>query len=280
MTIRFVTDSASDLSKSTADNLGISVIPLYINIGEKSYLDGIDISRKEFYERLPVLDTPPTTSAPGIATFVKVYQSLIDEGATGIVSVHVASNLSNVHNVAKLAAESIKNFPIEVIDGGNLSLGTGLLTMIGNSVAAADKSMEEVVQTIREMIQRTHTIAVLDTLEYLRRSGRLSHFKFRLGTMLDIKPMIRMTGGVIKLEMIRTQKQAIKRLTEEVEKLAPFEKLAFVHTHAPQETLQQVKSRLANFIQQKHDVIEEEVTPVIGSHIGPGAVGVSLVMKS
>ena len=147
MTIKLVTDSASDLSKSTAENLGISVIPLYINIGDESYLDGIDITRKEFYERLPVMESPPTTSAPGIATFVKIYQTLMDEGATGIVSVHVASNLSNVHNVAKLAAESIKDFPIEVIDGGNLSLGTGLLTMIGNSVAAADKSMEEVVHT-------------------------------------------------------------------------------------------------------------------------------------
>ena len=280
MTIKLVTDSASDLSKSTAENLGISVIPLYINIGDKSYLDGVDITRKEFYERLPVMDKPPTTSAPGIATFVKMYQSLIDEGATGIVSVHVASNLSNVHNVAKLAAESINEVPIEVIDGGNLSLGTGLLTLVGNSLAAADKSMEEVVQAIRNTIHRTQTIAVLDTLEYLRRSGRLSHLKFRLGTMLDIKPMIKMVDGVIKLDMIRSRKQAIKRLAEEVEKLAPFEKLAFVHTHAPFERLQQMKDMLGSFLPNNLEVLEEEVTPVIGAHIGPGAIGVSLVMKS
>ncbi len=277
MTIRIVTDTASDLTKSYAEELGIPMVPLYINIGDKSYLDGIDISREEFYTRLPVMETHPTTSAPGPEMFIKTYEKLIDEGATGIISIHVSSTLSAVHNVASLAAENITRVPVKVIDAGNLSMGTGLITMMANTAARAGNSMDEIIKRIQDTIQRTHTIAILDTLEYLKRSGRMSHFKFRLATMLDIKPVIRMMGGEAKLDLIRTRKQALRRLVEEVEKLAPFEKLVFVHTHAPSESLDLLREMLHKFVPAGQAEMFAEVTPVIGAHIGPGAVGVSLI---
>ena len=280
MAIKIVTDTASDLNKPAAEELGISMVPLYINIGNKSYLDGIDISREEFYTRLPMMEIHPTTSAPGPDAFINTYERLIDEGATGIISIHVSSTLSAVHNVATLAAENIKRVPIKVIDAGNLSMGTGLIAMMANTAARAGKSMDEIVHLIQDTIRRTHTIAILDTLEYLKRSGRMSHIKFRLATMLDIKPMIRMMGGEVKLELIRTRKQALKRLTEEVEKLATLEKLVFVHTHAPSESLDVVRERLSKFLPAGQAEMFAEVTPVIGAHIGPGAVGVSLVTNS
>ena len=127
MSIRIVTDSTCDLPESVVQEHGIRVMPLYIHIGTKDYLDGVELSREEFYNGLPTYESPPTTAAPGIGAFTQVYEQLAAEGATGIVSIHISETLSNVVNVAQLAAQKTETIPVRVIDSGQLSLGVGVM---------------------------------------------------------------------------------------------------------------------------------------------------------
>ena len=149
MNIKVVTDSTSDLPQALVDEYGISVIPCFINIGDESYLDGVELSREEFYRRLPDYTPPPTTSAPGIGSFVDKYRQLIADGATAIISVHVSARLSNVVNVARLAAESITEVPVHVIDSGQVTIGTGLLALEAAKAAVAEQVLDDIVTAIQ-----------------------------------------------------------------------------------------------------------------------------------
>ncbi|MBN1955927.1 MAG: DegV family protein [Anaerolineae bacterium] len=276
MTVRIVTDSSCDLPQDVVAQYGISVVPLYINIGQKSYLDGIELSRQSFYEQLPEYKTPPTTSAPGPAAFVNVYEQLADEGATSVISVHISSSLSNTCNAAQLAAEATDAVPVTVIDSGQLTLGAGLLALAAAKAAEAGRSLAEIVDLLRDMAHRTYTFAALDTLEFLRRSGRLSHFQFGLGTLLSIKPLLKMYAGMVEMERVRTSRRSLERLIALASELGPLEHLSFVHTHA-MEKVELLRQRVLHLLPGGAELFCTEVTPVIGSHIGPNAVGLICV---
>jgi len=247
-------------------------VPLYIHIGTTDYLDGVHLSREEFYEGLPGYETPPTTAAPGLHTFAEVYDKLAEEGATGIVSIHISGTLSNVVKVAQLAAQRIERVPIAVIDSGQLTLGVGLMGVAAARVASVGGTMEQVVATIQDMILRTYTFAALNTVEFLRRSGRLTQFQSSLATLLKILPLLKMHNGVAEMERIRTREKAIRRLLQLVAALGPLEQLAIVHTNALREATA-LHERVRNVIPEATQPIYAQVTPVIGAHIGPGAVG-------
>jgi len=278
MTVRIVTDSSCDLPQDLIKKWGISVVPLYINLDHNSYLDGVELSRQEFYERLPVLKTPATTSVPGIGAFVKVYESLVSEDTSSILSIHVSSNLSNVVNVARLAAQAFNPVPIIVVDGGQLSLGTGVLVLEAAQAAARGCDASEITTIVKEKATRTYTFAVLDTLEYLRRSGRLSLLTSSLGSLLKIKPMLTMHAGEIGQDKVRTWKGAMDRLLEIAKTLGSLEQLALVHTHAI-ERVEELRGQISNIFPVEKIILIEEVAPVIGAHIGPGAVGFIGVTK-
>lgn len=276
MKIALVTDSTADLPENVITKYDIGVVPLYINVGDKGYLDGIDMSREEFYTRLPKFKPHPTTAVPGIDAFVVVFNKAIDKGAEAIISLHIGKALSNTVDVARLAAEKIKKIPIHVFDPGNLSLGTGLLVREAAIMAEAGEKAKEILDAIADKAKRTYTFAVLSTLEFLRRSGRLSNFMFGLGSLLILKPILKMNDGVTDMERTRTIDGSHKRLLELVEDLGNLEQLAFVHTHAPEKIASLQKE--ADYLIPKGMVpLIGEVTPVIGSHIGPGAVGFSVI---
>ena len=276
MKIALVTDSTADLPQEVVRKYDIGVVPMYINVGEKSYLDGVEMSREEFYTRLPDFKPHPTTAVPGIDTFVKVFKRAIDKGAETIISLHVGKSLSNTMDVARLAAEKIKEIPVHVFDSGNLSLGTGLLVREAAIMAEAGEKVKNILDAIAEKAKRTYTFAVLSTLEFLRRSGRLSNFMFGLGSLLILKPILKMNDGVVDMERTRTLNGSHNRLLELVEELGGLEQLAFVHTHAP-EKLAQLQQEAAYLVPEGVIPLVGEVTPVIGAHIGPGAVGFSVI---
>lgn len=279
MSIKVVTDSTCDLPQSVVSTYDISVVPCYINMGNISYLDGVELSRQEFYERLPDCDPHPTTSAPGIGNFVEVYKALIADGASGIISIHISAQLSNVVNVARLAAETIKAVPMTVIDAGQLTVGTGLQALVAAQAAEAGQSMKDIVLAIREKAARIHTIATLDTLEYLQRSGRLSKFQSLMGTLLKIKPLLAMHTDTIQMERVRTQQRAIAWLIDYVEALGPLEQVVLVHTNAraKAESLQQKAQHLLDALPTPWAV---DVSPVLGAHLGPGVIGFTCVKSS
>lgn len=276
MKVAIVTDSTADLPKTEIEKHQISVVPLYINIGEESYLDGIDMTREEFYKGLPHFKFHPSTAVPGIDAFVNVFRDAMEKGADAIVSLHIGKALSNTVDVARLAAEKIKEIPVHVFDPGNLSMGTGLLVRHSAMMAEAGEKAKSILAEVADKAKRTYTFAVLSTLEFLRRSGRLSNFMFGLGSILILKPILKMNDGATDMERTRTVNGSHKRLIRLVEELGKLEQLAFVHTHAP-EKIAQLQEEAAFLVPENVTPLVGEVTPVIGAHIGPGAVGFSVI---
>jgi len=272
MTIKVVTDSTCDLPKGLLDQYDISVIPVYINIGGKSYKDQVDISRDDFYKILPGCKVPPTTSSPGIGAFVDEYQQLADNGASEIISVHLSENLSNVVNVARLAVDRVKSVKVHVLDSGNLSIATGFVALAAAVSAKAGKKVLDIIRDAEMTAKNTYAYAVLDNLEYLRRSGRLSNIKYNLSTLLDIKPILKMHNGIIKLEMVRTWNRATNRLIDLVNDMSPLSRLALVHTNARDKAMS-LYDQVQSIFGKKDVLCNIDVTPAIGTHIGPGALG-------
>lgn len=275
MTIRIVTDSTCDLPAEVISRYGIKVVPLYINVGKQEYLDGVDITREEFYTRLPDFPTHPTTAVPSPLKFKTVYDSLAEEGATEVISIHISEALSAVVNVAKLAAKETVSTAVTVLDGHQLSLGTGFLVEAAAKMASLGHSVEEIITSLMNQIKRVHVFAALDTLEYLKRSGRVNRFVSSIGTLLQLKPILTMWNGKPGNEKVRTTDKALKRLVEMLAALGPLEKVALVHTHAPEKLIQLRK--MAENLLPKTPIMVEDITPVIGAHIGPGAVGFAAI---
>ena len=270
MTIRIVTDSTCDLPSEILSQYGLRVVPLYINFGTQSYLDGIDLTREEFYARLPHADPAPTTAVPGQKIFGDTYQALVDQGATEILSIHVSSKLSGVVNAAQLAARTA-SVPVTVFDSGTLSLGTGLLAVRAAQAAAQGYSMDEIVALLQEQAQRTYVFATLETLEYLRRSGRMSRVMAATGSILRIKLLLKMHDGDATAERMRTSKAATRRLLALLEEQLPVERVALVHTHEPAQA-QQLYTQVSHMLPAE-EILSVDITPIFGTHLGPGAVG-------
>ena len=278
MSIRIVSDSSCDLPEEIVSEYGIEIIPLYINLGDQSYRDGLDLTREDFYARLPTLSDQPTTSIPGLEIVQSVYRKLIAEGATAIVSIHIAGSLSNMVDTARKAAESIRKIPVQVVDSGQISLGIGLQALAAAKNARLGKSFQEIVALCESIRKRTWSFAALDTLDFIHRGGRISSMQYNLGRVLNIKPLLIMHDGVIKFEKVFTLRNSIKRVISVLEGIKPFDEIAYLHTAA--------RDRLNDFIHQTEDFIPPmtqpligEVAPVIGAHVGPGGIGLVAIKK-
>lgn len=280
MSIRIVTDSTSDVPDTIITQYGITVVPAYINVGDQSFIDGVDLSRQAFYENLPQYRPHPSTAAPASGLFTETYNRLADEGATAIISIHIAAGLSAYYNSARLGAEATDAVPIHLFDTGQLSLGSGWLSIIAAEAAAAGCSAAQIMDQLDESLPRVRTFAALDTLEYLRRGGRVGWAQFGLGTLLQIKPLLNIGGGdVAILEKVRTRKRSLLRLQQLVAEHAPLERLAILHANARAEA-EALRDQLQPYFPADQEQFIAEVTPAIGVHVGPGAVGFTCVQSA
>lgn len=275
MTIRIVTDSTCDLPADIIQEHAIEVVPLYINIGDEGYLDGVELSREDFYRGLPDYKDFPTTAVPGIEAFRKVFERLALEGASEIISIHISKSLSATVDVARSAAKQCKALPVTVLDSDQLSLGTGFLVEAAAKAAGAGKRMQEILAQLQDQIQRTHVFAALDTLEFLKRSGRMSGVMAGIGSLLQIKPLLKMHAGEATSERVRTSNGAFSRILELLRERSPLERVALVHTHCAEkaEALRQAAADLL----PEGELLSVDITPVIGAHIGPGAAGFACI---
>lgn len=276
MTIRIVTDSTCDLPHEIIERYGIVVIPMYINIGDDGFRDGIDISRQAFYQQLPEWDTVPTTAAPSIESFRQVYKKLASDGADQILSIHISPSLSATLDVARVAAEQTSVVNVEAFDSQQLSLGTGFLVERAAQLIAQGSPLDEVKSSMLDQIQRTHVVAALDTLEFLQRSGRMNGIMASLGSVLQIKPLLKMFEGQPTSERIRTTRRAHERVITLLNEKLPLERFAILHTNAEKEArilFEQIADRLPF-----EQILAVDITPVIGAHIGPGAIGFACVL--
>ena len=276
MSIQVVTDSTCDLPEEIIAEYGITVIPLYINISDRGYLDGVEITRQEFYEGLPDYDPLPTTATPGIDAFRGIYDQLAEGGATQVLSIHISISLSATVDVARAAARETTSIPVTLFDSQQLSLGTGFLALTAAKAAAQGLPMDEIVAMLEEQTSRTYVIAALDTLEYLKRSGRMNAVVARLGSVLQIKPLLIMHAGEPTGERVRTREHAINRLIQFVSELGPLEQLALVHTNAPQDA-QDLYHKAIHLFPTQEEPLSVDVTPALGANIGPGVVGFACI---
>lgn len=273
--IRIVTDSTCDLPDSVVDDHQITVLPLYINIGNETYLDGVDMSRQAFYRQLPTFNPHPTTAAPGTNIFQQAYERLAETGASEILSIHIAETLSATVNIARRAAQETTAVPVTVLDSGQLSLGMGFMAQTAAKAAAEGASMSEILHLLAEQGKRTHVFAVIDTLTYLRRSGRMNSVIAGIGSLLRIKPLLKMHQGQAESERVRTLSAAYDRLIALLESVGSIEKAALVHTHAVEraESLRQLAAHLL----PGGEIPSVDITPVLGAHLGPNAVGFACI---
>lgn len=277
MSIRIVTDSTCDLPEEITRQQAITVIPLNINIGDETFLDGVDLTRTEFYARLPEYSHSPKTAAPGPDVFKKVYERLADEGAQAILSIHISETLSATINSARTAAEQFTRIPVTVIDSSQLSLGTGFLVEQAAVMARAGEKVEDIIAALQILMKRTYVFASLKTLEYLRRSGRMNFALARFGELLQIKPLLHMHLGKATAHRTRTQKRATERLLSWLNEYAPYEKLAILHAGIQGEA-EALREKIRPFL-PNDDVPIIQITPVIGAHLGIGALGLACISK-
>ncbi len=275
MTVKIVTDSTSDIPSEIAKALGVTIVPVYVNFGSKSYRDRVDISEDELYQKMVEGPVHPTTSAPSPGDFTEVYSRLARE-SNEIVSIMLSSKESAVYNSALLGKETIKeNCRIEVIDSQSVTMGLGFITMAAAKAAQDDANIEEVVEVVRQAIPQTHLHGALDTPKYVLKGGRLGKTALSLGIMLKVKPILTNREGEIKLAgLARTCNKAIDRLYEFVKKHLPIEELAIVYSTTPEEA-QSLAERMKPFIPRKQPLIAR-LGPSLGVHCGPGALVVAL----
>lgn len=277
MSIRIVTDSTCDLPPELIEELGVSVVPLFINIGDKGYLDGVDITREEFYRQLPDYDHHPTTGTPGTDAFAKTFNNLVENGAEEIISIHISENLSATINVARKAAESFSGAKVHVVDSGQLSLGTGFQVELAARLAKDGKESTEIIKALEDLRSRTFVTAGLETLEFLKRSGRMNRFMHGLGSLIQLKPILTMLNGQPGSDRVRTSIRAEKRLVALLERNIPIERFALLHTNA-MEKAEAFKRKVERYLPDR-EIITVDITPVIGAHLGPGAVGFAIVSE-
>ncbi|OGO26789.1 MAG: hypothetical protein A2W33_02400 [Chloroflexi bacterium RBG_16_52_11] len=274
--IAIVTDGTADIPDELLAHYTIHVVPTYVIIGGKSYIDGVDITRNEFYEGLPQMEPLPTTAAPSSGEFQQLYASLVDKGYDQVLSIHCSSLLSGIYNAACIAAQAVGNH-IRVVDSQFLSLGLGF-QVLAAAEAAVTHPIESILDILNEVRPRVRVIAMLDTLEYVRRSGRVSWARARIGNLLNLKAFIEVKEGkVLSLGEGRTRQKSIERLLELVRKLGPLERLAILHSNAEQDA-RRMLSELDPLLPSEPLIVN--VTTVIGVHVGPNGLGIAAVVKA
>lgn len=274
--IRVVTDSACDLPDELLAELGIGLVPLRIRFGAEEFVDRVDLSTKEFWSRCASSDGLPETSAPAPGQFRESFESMANEGATGVVCVNLSSKLSATIEAARQAARELEGtFPVRVVDSLSVTLGEGLITIEAAEKAARGGSLDEVAAAAESVVGRMKVYGVIDTLENLRKGGRIGGAQALLGSVLSIKPVIQVVEGVVEQESKqRTRGKALRYLADKVRSAGPISRLAAFGADAPD---MDTFLTMLDGIHPTDKVLLGDVGPVIGTHTGPGAIGVAWI---
>ncbi|HJR78811.1 MAG TPA: DegV family protein [Anaerolineales bacterium] len=278
MKLGIVTDSTCDIPQFLVEQHELEVVPCILVMDGKEYVDGKDLTREEFYRKLPSLKAQPTTAAPSIGDFSTRYDSLLTRGCDHILSIHAAGTLTSILNIAQQAASE---FPDRVIcvDSTSLSLGLGFQVLA--AAEAAELGLQAALDAIQSTKKRLHVFAALDTMEYLKRSGRVPATVAMLGGLLSIKPMMELINGEVKaVGAVRTTSQANERMSRFLLDGGSLERLAILHTGAEpraREFLNELMQQASQSVPR--DILMVNVTTVIGTHVGPNGLGFAAIRK-
>ena len=271
MPVKIVTDSTADLPDQLVKELGITVVPVYVRFGDKVYRDRVDISEDEFYERLTHDPVHPSTIQPGPQDFLEAYRKLSPD-ADGIISIHVSSKLSGTCNSALMAKDMLETeCPVEVVDSETLSMSLGLIAIAAAQMAEAGESLDKVVEAAKQAIPKIHLFALLDTLEYLKKGGRIGKVKALLGSVLSVKPMLATKDGeLVPVSQVRTRAKGVDKLFDFVKEAGNIQDLAIVHSTTPDEA-RNLAERIGSVFDREKIRIAR-LGPGLGVHGGPGTL--------
>jgi len=277
MSVFIITDSTSDIPQPLVDELPIIVVPLYVILNGKSYLDKVDLSRQTFYESLPTSEPHASTATPSPDQFIRAYDEAADKGAEAVFSIHISQSLSATYQSVETAAKRYKRIPVYPVDSGNLTLAEGLIVIKAAEAAKEGKSVEEIREIIESVIPRTHAYAKLDTIDYLKKGGRMSSIQHSVVSILGIKPILKMNNHNSSMEIARTKSKAFdKVLKSAVDNLPYAEAFGITHANVP-EQVEELVRRLKEMIPDLKDPMVSEVTPALGVHVGPGSLCVNWI---
>ena len=278
MTIRIVTDSASDISLEEAEDLGIEIAPLSVRFGEAEYTDLVALSVSDFYQKMAESDLLPSTAAPSPGAFEAAFKRCAEAGAEGVICINLSLALSATGQAAQLAADALANtLPVKCIDSKSITSGLG--TIIRKAAAAAKDggSMDEIVALVDNLASRTRIFATLDTLENLKKGGRIGGAKAMLGTMLQFKPCLDLSSGeVVEAGRQRTRKKSLIWLKEVLESEGEISELSIIHGDAPD--LEEFATLISDIIPIDQIRINQ-LGAVIGTHGGPRVLGVTYLVR-
>lgn len=272
--IRVVTDSACDLPQELADELEIEIVPLTIRFGEESFVDRRDLSPSQFWAKVTSSPVLPETAAPSPGAFEETFRKLAGAGASGIVCVTLSSALSATYQAAVLGAKAVDGVvPVRVVDSRAVSLGQGLMAVTAARLAKQGKSLDDCAGAAEDLVPRTRIYGALDTVENLKKGGRIGSAQAFLGSVLSIKPIVELAGGKVEPESKqRTRSKSLRYLVEKVRQFPQVEDLAVMHGDAPDvdELLD-----LLGAVYPREDIIVTQIGAVIGTHGGPRIIGVT-----
>ena len=272
MPVRIVTDSACDLPQELADELGIEIVPLKIRFGEEEFVDRVELSTDDFWRRSAAQSVLPETAAPPPGAFEETFRRLASEGAEGIVSINLSGALSATIQSAEIAAKAVADdIPVRVVDSRSITMGLGMMCVEAARTAAAGKGLEDVAGVADDLSTRTKVYGALDTLDNLRKGGRIGGAQAFFGSLLSIKPIIEVSNGVVEPEAKqRTRAKALAYLIDKVKAEPAAENLAVMHADCPD--VDQFVERLRPYYDG--EIIVGQIGPVIGTHGGRGTIGV------
>ena len=277
--IRIVTDSSCDLPPALEAQHEITIVPLTIRFGDEEFVDRRDLTPKEFWARCASSAVLPETAAPSPGAFEEAYRKAKADGCDGVVCVTLSAGLSATFQAAELAAKSVgEEIPVKVIDSRTLTMGLGNLCLSAARVAEEGKGLDEVAAAVESRIPSTRTYAALDTLENLKKGGRIGGAQAMLGSMLSIKPIIDVTGGKVEQESKqRTRSKSLRYLADKVREQPGVENLAVMHGDAPdvEEMLD-----LLGAVYPRDQIVVGDLGAVIGAHGGPRTMGITFQLPT
>ena len=278
--VAIFTDSASDLDPADAAASGIHIVPLIVSFGNETFKAGVELSVPAFWERMVAPDAPfPTTAASSPGVFKEAYEAAFADGAEAIVSIHPAGTLSGTIKSAQIARDMLPDREIHIVDSLGASMAEGILARMGVEMAAADHPASEIAETLESRASDMLMYVALETLEYLKKGGRISGAQAAIGTLLSVKPIIKVKHGVVTTaERVRTRSKARERLIELITE-APIERIAILHTISPdvEAFREEMLRRLPHL--DPSSVTVELVGASVGPPLGPGCVGAAILYK-
>ena len=279
MTVRIVTDSSADLPQNLIDQHQITVLPCYVVVEDQTYKDGIEIQADAFYARLQAEGPTPTTSQPTVADFQALYRDLVSQGHQ-VISIHVSAKLSGTLNSAEQAKASlVDSSQVEIIDSRLASIPLGLAVLDAVSILETGAEFHQAADKIRQGLDRHHGLFALDTLEYLHKGGRIGKARAFMGSILSVKPILRIQDGEAHpVERPRNRDRAIRRLVELAQDLAPVQRLAVIYSTDP-ERMATLKQDLTGLL-PADQIIEARFGSTLGTYIGPDALGVAITQSA